>query len=155
MATPGAVDGLFGEFGEFEEELKSLFKELRFVCWFGSSFNSNPSILVPLEDSVHNPRRYSKVEEKEPLLSEKGDGYWPRSSDRGLNVTRASVTKVTNAVRVGFGSGWAVEDEEGEKEREVKVEGEIKMARLWVEGWRARLRGGGDLVEKCRDGFEG
>jgi hypothetical protein len=41
LATPGVVDGLFGEFGE---ELKSLSKELRFVCWFsGMSLPHTPS----------------------------------------------------------------------------------------------------------------
>ena len=44
LAMPGVVDGLFGAFGEFGEELKSLSKELRFVCWFsGMSLPHTPS----------------------------------------------------------------------------------------------------------------
>jgi hypothetical protein len=64
---------------------------------------------------------------------------------------------VTNIVRVGFGSGWAVGEKiEGLKgEKEMRVEGEFKVGWLWVEGWRARLRAGGDLVEKCRHAFDG
>jgi hypothetical protein len=54
-------------------------------------------------------------------------------------------------VRIGFESSGA--STESEKEQEVKVQGELKMAWLWVEGWRARLRAGGDLVEKCRYDF--
>jgi acyl-CoA synthetase (AMP-forming)/AMP-acid ligase II len=45
LATPGVVDGLFGEFGE---ELKSLFRGLRFVCWFGGMY-----LLLPLSESSH------------------------------------------------------------------------------------------------------
>jgi hypothetical protein len=121
--------------------------------------NSNPfldglSKLVGsggLEDSMHNPNRNRRLSqrEKEPLLKDAGemDGYWPRSSGGRLSV--ASVTKVTNVVRIG------VEFEEKDKNLVIKVEGEFKMAWLWVEGWRARLRAGGDLVEKCKYDFEG
>jgi hypothetical protein len=51
-------------------------------------------------------------------------------------------------VRIGFESSGA--GAENEKVQEVKVQGELKMVWLWVEGWRARLRAGGDLIEKCR-----
>lgn len=58
---------------------------------------------------------------------------------------------MTNIVRVGFESGWAVgEKVDSCKGQEVRAEGIYKAAWLWVEGWRARLRAGGDLVEKCR-----
>jgi hypothetical protein len=50
---------------------------------------------------------------------------------------------VSNVVYVGFG----VEEEE---EVGYEVRGECKMAWMWVEGWRARLRAGGDVVERCR-----
>jgi hypothetical protein len=60
-----------------------------------------------------------------------------------------AVTKVTNVVRLG--SRFEVEKEESWN---VKAQAEFKMAWLWVEGWRARLRAGGDFVEKCRYDFE-
>ena len=63
------------------------------------------------------------------------------------------MTRVSNVVRIGFESSGA--GTESEKEQELKVQGEPKMAWLWVEGWRARLRAGGDLVEKCRYDFDG
>lgn len=44
-------------------------------------------------------------------------------------------------------SAWVREDSSG-----VEGRGEYRMAWLWVQGWRARLRAGGDLVEKCRYG---
>jgi hypothetical protein len=56
-------------------------------------------------------------------------------------------------VIVGFESMGGVE--ENEKTRDVHAQKEFKMAWLWVEGWRARLRAGGDLVEKCKYDFEG
>ena len=56
-------------------------------------------------------------------------------------------------VRVGFESSEV--GERVEKGQDVQVQREYKMAWLWVEGWRARLRAGGDLVEKCRYDFEG
>lgn len=31
-----------------------------------------------------------------------------------------------------------------------EVHGEFRLAWLWAEGWRARLRKSGDVVEKCR-----
>lgn len=57
---------------------------------------------------------------------------------------------MSNVVYVGF-------EEEGDKGRdggreEREVRGEYRMAWLWVEGWRARLRGGGDVVERGRWG---
>ncbi len=58
------------------------------------------------------------------------------------------MTRVSNVVRIGFESSGA--GAENEKVQEVKVQGELKMVWLWVEGWRARLRAGGDLIEKCR-----
>lgn len=42
---------------------------------------------------------------------------------------------------------------EGVQRREVSARGEYKMAWLWVEGWRARLRAGGEVVEECRRAF--
>ena len=59
-------------------------------------------------------------------------------------------TKVTNAARVGPGFGM-----EKEKSLKVKAQGEFKMAWLWSEGWRARLRAGGDLIEKRIFDIEG
>jgi hypothetical protein len=56
------------------------------------------------------------------------------------------VTKVSNVVYVGFGD---VVEEEEEMER-YEVKGDFKMAWTWVEGWRARLRAGGDVVERGR-----
>lgn len=41
-------------------------------------------------------------------------------------------------------------DSETDGNERVTVEGDLKMAWLWVEGWRARLRMAGDLVEKER-----
>ncbi len=58
-------------------------------------------------------------------------------------------TKVTNVVRAGV---WF--EVEREARLEVRVQGDFKLAWLWVEGWRARLRAGGDLVEKCRYDFD-
>jgi hypothetical protein len=58
---------------------------------------------------------------------------------------------VENVVRVGFESGLVKEGKEGNMEGK----GEYRMAWLWVEGWRARLRAGGDFVEKCRYGYDG
>jgi hypothetical protein len=55
-----------------------------------------------------------------------------------------------NVVRIGVEF-----EEETHESLKIKVEGEFKMAWLWVEGWRARLRTGGDLVEKCKYDFEG
>jgi hypothetical protein len=55
------------------------------------------------------------------------------------------MTKVTNVVRIGVEF-----EEEKNGTSEIKAEGEFKMAWIWVEGWRARLRAGGDLVEKCK-----
>ena len=69
-------------------------------------------------------------------------------------------TKVSNIVRVGFDAGWKGVDEKDEgaegvgNGKEVRVGGECKMAWLWVEGWRARLRAGGRVVEGCRRGFD-
>ncbi len=55
---------------------------------------------------------------------------------------------MSNIVRIGFESQSATERMVGEGDWGVK--GEFKMAWLWAEGWRARLRAGGDLVERCR-----
>ena len=57
---------------------------------------------------------------------------------------------MSNVVYVGFEAESDKEGEGGREGREVK--GECKMAWLWVEGWRAQLRGGGDIVEKARWG---
>lgn len=62
-------------------------------------------------------------------------------------------TKVTNIVRVGFDEdSWKLKQDNDWKP---KTSFEFKDAWLWVEGWRARLRAGGDLVEKCRYRYEG
>ncbi|KAE8451619.1 hypothetical protein EG329_003076 [Mollisiaceae sp. DMI_Dod_QoI] len=62
-------------------------------------------------------------------------------------------TKVTNIVRVGFdGDAWELT--QGQENHEPILRGDVKEAWLWVEGWRARLRAGGDLVEKCRYGYK-
>jgi hypothetical protein len=64
-------------------------------------------------------------------------------------MIRRGSTKVTTVVRTGTWFGV-----EKEAKLQVEVQGDFKMAWLWVEGWRARLRAGGDLVEKCRYDFE-
>ena len=46
-------------------------------------------------------------------------------------------------MRVGF-----EDDEDYEEKREAKEE--FRLAWMWVEGWRARLRRAGDIVEKER-----
>lgn len=51
-----------------------------------------------------------------------------------------------NVVYVGFGDVGEGEDERTRDE----VQGEYVMAWMWVEGWKARLRAGGDVVERCR-----
>ncbi len=33
---------------------------------------------------------------------------------------------------------------------EVVSGNEMRLAWIWVQGWRARLKSGGDLVERCR-----
>jgi hypothetical protein len=63
--------------------------------------------------------------------------------------TGRGAIKVTNVVSVGPGF-----EMEKEKRLKVKAQGEFKMAWLWSDGWRARLRAGGDLVEKCRFDIE-
>lgn len=61
-------------------------------------------------------------------------------------------TRVTNIVRIGFDANcWKL----GSSESKAAAKGDLKDAWLWVEGWRARLRAGGDLVEKCRYGYDG
>jgi len=50
-------------------------------------------------------------------------------------------------VYVGFSDA---SEEEGEREKEKEVQGEYRLAWLWVEGWRARLRSAGDVVERSR-----
>lgn len=62
-----------------------------------------------------------------------------------------TVTKVENIVRVGFDE--VSSDDEDLKKEKLEIQGEFKMAYLWVEGWRARLRAGGDVVEKARGGW--
>ena len=51
-----------------------------------------------------------------------------------------------------MGAGWDDNDDDDDENRESKseVRGDQRLAWLWVEGWRARLRGGGDLIERCR-----
>jgi hypothetical protein len=39
---------------------------------------------------------------------------------------------------------------EGEQERKLEAKGEHRLAWIWVEGWRARLRTSGDVVERER-----
>ena len=56
---------------------------------------------------------------------------------------------VRNVVYVGFGGDGDVE--KGKEENGLgEDKGEYKMLWMWVEGWRARLRAGGDVVERCR-----
>lgn len=63
-----------------------------------------------------------------------------------------SVTKLTNIVRVGFDANcWKL----GPSEEKVVANGDFKDAWLWVEGWRARLRAGGDVVERCKYDYDG
>ena len=37
-----------------------------------------------------------------------------------------------------------------EKERDAEAREEFRLAWMWVEGWRGRLRGAGDIIEKAR-----
>lgn len=45
--------------------------------------------------------------------------------------------------------GW---DEAGGNDHKLVEGSDFKMAYLWVEGWRSRLRAGGDVVERSRYG---
>ena len=61
--------------------------------------------------------------------------------------------KVTRLVRVGFeedeaGGLWELRMK-GKGKAEVKRGNEMRLPWLWVEGWRARLTAGGDVVERC------
>ncbi|KAH8678929.1 hypothetical protein BGZ60DRAFT_525666 [Tricladium varicosporioides] len=64
-----------------------------------------------------------------------------------------TVTKVDNIVRIGFDEVSSDEERAEEERKKLEIQGEFKMAYLWVEGWRARLRAGGDIVEKARGGW--
>ncbi|CZR67830.1 uncharacterized protein PAC_17729 [Phialocephala subalpina] len=69
-------------------------------------------------------------------------------------AVKAGPTRVTNIVRVGFDEdAWKLDNPKDDWKPKAKFE--FKDAWLWVEGWRARLRAGGDLVEKCKYGYEG
>lgn len=52
-----------------------------------------------------------------------------------------------NVVYEDFGKNH---EEEESKEEVDKGKEEFRMAWIWVEGWRARLRGAGDVVEKYK-----
>jgi hypothetical protein len=43
-----------------------------------------------------------------------------------------------------------IDDVADASEAETEAAGEFRLAWLWAEGWRARLRKGGDIVEKAR-----
>ncbi len=61
-------------------------------------------------------------------------------------------TRVSNITYEGFGAGWDLSAKEGNEEElgGKEVQGNFKLAWVWVQGWRANLRAGGDEVKKCR-----
>jgi hypothetical protein len=63
---------------------------------------------------------------------------------RVSNVIRDGSGFESLEVILGFSNQW--QDSEGGVERGK----DERLAWMWVQGWRARLRGAGDLVEKCR-----
>jgi hypothetical protein len=72
----------------------------------------------------------------------------------GARISRMKTTqtKVSNITHEGFGAGWDLSGRDGHEEESKgkEVQGDFKMAWMWVQGWRANLRVGGDEVEKCR-----
>lgn len=63
--------------------------------------------------------------------------------------------KVSNVVRNGSGFESleviiGLENQEENNGGRVEKDKDERLAWMWVQGWRARLRGAGDLVEKCR-----
>lgn len=55
--------------------------------------------------------------------------------------------KVKNVSYVGYDD---VDQRHAEKHSGNEAKDELRLAWLWVEGWRARLRAGGDVVERSR-----
>jgi hypothetical protein len=92
-----------------------------------------------------NGIRLSAIEEGDELaspaansLSGRGDGI------KVSNVVRNGSGFESLEVILGLENQWQDSDGGVEKDRDER------LAWMWVQGWRARLRGAGDLVEKCR-----
>jgi hypothetical protein len=112
-------------------------------------------VLVPAkkmklsEVNVGNVRRngirLSVVEEEDEIIASTG------KSQRG----RVEGVKVSNLVRNGSGFEsleviLGLENQGEDNGGRVEKDKDERLAWMWVLGWRARLRGAGDLVEKCR-----
>jgi hypothetical protein len=94
-----------------------------------------------------NGIRLSVIEEGE------GDDLVP--PDANSLSGRGDGVKVSNVVRNGSGFEsleviLGLENQGEDNGGRVEKDKDERLAWMWVQGWRARLRGSGDLVEKCR-----
>jgi hypothetical protein len=100
---------------------------------------------VKLGNVRRNGIRLSVIEEGDEITPSTGN------SQRG----RVEGVKVSNVVRNGSGFEsleviLGLENQWEDSDRVVEKDRDERLAWMWVQGWRARLRGAGDLVEKCR-----
>ena len=68
------------------------------------------------------------------------------------HARRRNASQSIKRISLTMGAGWDENDDEDNEDTENRseVQGNEKLAWLWVEGWRAQLRGGGDLIERCQ-----
>jgi hypothetical protein len=92
-----------------------------------------------------NGIRLSAIEEGDELAS-------PAANSQS---GRGDGSKVSNVIRNGSGfesleAILGLENQWQDGDGGVEKDKDERLAWIWVQGWRARLRGAGDLVEKCR-----
>jgi hypothetical protein len=89
--------------------------------------------------------RLSAIEEGDELASPAANSQSGRGDGSKVStVIRNGSGFESLEVILGLENQWQDSDGGVEKDKDEK------LAWMWVQGWRARLRSAGDLVEKCR-----
>jgi hypothetical protein len=86
---------------------------------------------------------------------EEGEGDELTPPEANSQPGRGDGVKVSNVVRNGSGFESlevviGLENQGDGNGGRVEKDKDERLAWMWAQGWRARLRGAGDLVEKCR-----
>jgi hypothetical protein len=114
-------------------------------------------VLVPAKKMRSSEVKVGNVRRNGIRLSviEEGEGDELTPPEANSQPGRGDGVKVSNVVRNGSGFESlevviGLENQGDGNGGRVEKDKDERLAWMWAQGWRARLRGAGDLVEKCR-----
>jgi hypothetical protein len=112
-------------------------------------------VLVPAKKIKLSEVKVGNVRENGIRLSVIEEGDEIATLTENSRFGRGDGIKFSNVVRNGSGFEsleviLGLENQGEDSDGRVERGKDEKLAWMWVQGWRARLRGAGDLVEKCR-----